>query len=46
MRKYNKMSFADLVNENKQELLNDEEAMEKIEERLDNKHNQRLIEIR
>lgn len=44
MRKMKKMSFDELVNENKKELLNDEEAIEKIEERLDNKHYQRLKE--
>lgn len=38
------MSFAELVNQNKKELLNDEEAMERIEERLDNKHYKRLKE--
>lgn len=44
MRKNKKISFDDLVNENKQELLNDEVAMEAIEERLDNKHYQRMKE--
>lgn len=44
MRKSKKISFDDLVNENKQELLEDEVAMEEIEERLDNKHYQRLKE--
>ncbi|WNF35190.1 FbpB family small basic protein [Bacillaceae bacterium IKA-2] len=44
MRKNKKTSFDDLVDENRQELLNDEIAMEKIEERLDNKHYQRLKE--
>lgn len=42
MRKSKKISFEDLVNQNKKELLNNVEAMEKIEERLDNKHFQRL----
>lgn len=44
MRKYKKMSFSDLVNENKRELLNDEEQLEKIDERLDERHHQRLKE--
>lgn len=44
MRKNIKTSFADLVNENRQELLNDEIAMEEIEDRLDNKHFKRLKE--
>ncbi|WP_084034658.1 MULTISPECIES: FbpB family small basic protein [Anaerobacillus] len=44
MRKFRKMSFDELVSKNKKELLNDEEAIEKIEERLDNKHYQRLKE--
>ncbi|MCT8137909.1 FbpB family small basic protein [Anaerobacillus sp. CMMVII] len=45
MRKIKKMSFDDLVNQNKKELLNDEEALEKIEERLDNKHYERLKKV-
>ncbi|QOY34799.1 FbpB family small basic protein [Anaerobacillus isosaccharinicus] len=44
MRKMKKISFDDLVKQNKKELLNDEEAMEQIEERLDNKHYERLKE--
>jgi hypothetical protein len=44
MRKMKKMSFDDLVNQNKKELLNDEKTMEKIEERLENKHYERLKE--
>jgi hypothetical protein len=44
MRKMKKLSFDDLVNQNKKELLRDEEAMEKIEERLDKKHFERLKE--
>ncbi|MBU8907425.1 FbpB family small basic protein [Desertibacillus haloalkaliphilus] len=35
MRRVKKLSFAELVNENKQQLLNDREAIEKIEERLE-----------
>ncbi|MGN7299106.1 FbpB family small basic protein [Ferdinandcohnia sp. SAFN-114] len=37
MRKVIKISFADLVNENKEELLKDQKAMDRIEERLDQK---------
>lgn len=44
MRKNKKMSFNDLVKENKKELLNDHEALGRIEERLDEKHNNRLKE--
>ncbi|CAH0346005.1 FbpB family small basic protein [Bacillus sp. CECT 9360] len=36
--KKRKRSFEDLVNENKQELLKDVKLMEKIEERLENRH--------
>lgn len=44
MRKNKKMTFDDLVNENKRLLLNDEEALEKIEERLAERHHQKLKE--
>jgi hypothetical protein len=37
MRKPRKRSFAELVSENKLQLLRDREAMEKIEERLEQK---------
>ncbi|MFS0863853.1 FbpB family small basic protein [Fredinandcohnia sp. 179-A 10B2 NHS] len=37
MRKVRKASFADLVNENKQQLLKDQEAMDRIEARLEQK---------
>lgn len=37
MRRQRKLSFAELVLENKQQLLKDEEALEKIEEKLENK---------
>ncbi|EIJ77984.1 hypothetical protein PB1_10459 [Bacillus methanolicus PB1] len=37
MRKPRKRSFAELVSENKQQLLNDRDALEKIEERLEQK---------
>ncbi|PLT32507.1 FbpB family small basic protein [Bacillus sp. V5-8f] len=36
--KRKKRSFEDLVNENKQELLKDMKLMEKLEERLENRH--------
>ena len=42
MRRNKKKSFTELMNENKQELLQDAEAIREIEERLDNKHYQRL----
>lgn len=35
MRKFRKRSFQELVFENKQQLLNDREALEKIEDRLE-----------
>lgn len=35
MRKFKKRSFKDLVLENKRALLNDQEALERIEERLE-----------
>ncbi|WP_324255048.1 FbpB family small basic protein [Bacillus sp. REN16] len=37
LRKIIKISFADLVKENKKELLKDQKAMDRIEERLDQK---------
>ncbi|WP_059170647.1 FbpB family small basic protein [Bacillus sp. FJAT-27445] len=37
MRKPRKRSFAELVNENKNQILKDEAAMEKIERRLEAK---------
>lgn len=37
MRKIRKRSFDELVLENKRQLLQDQEALEKIEERLDEK---------
>jgi Fur-regulated basic protein B len=38
MTKRTKLSFAELVKENKLQLLRDQAAMEKIEERLEKKH--------
>lgn len=38
MRKPRKRSFSELVNENKLQLMRDQEAIEKIEERLEKKH--------
>lgn len=38
MRKPRKRSFTELVNENKLQLLRDQSAIEKIEERLEKKH--------
>ncbi|MGM7701301.1 FbpB family small basic protein [Pseudalkalibacillus sp. Hm43] len=38
MRKSKKRSFKDLVLENKRELLKDQEAMEQLEIRLENRH--------
>ncbi|AIE59930.1 FbpB family small basic protein [Bacillus methanolicus] len=37
MRKPRKRTFKELVSENKQQLLNDRDALEKIEERLEQK---------
>jgi hypothetical protein len=38
MRKFKKRSFQELVLENKKQLLSDREALEKIENRLEQKH--------
>jgi hypothetical protein len=38
MRKPRKRSFSELVNENKLQLLKDQSAIEKIEERIEQKH--------
>jgi len=35
LRKIRKLSFSELVEKNKQQILNDEEALERIEERLE-----------
>jgi len=37
LRKVKKLSFEELVLENKKQLLNDQEALKKIEERLEQK---------
>ncbi|WP_108669278.1 FbpB family small basic protein [Peribacillus acanthi] len=41
MKRKRKRSFEELVMENKRELLNDEKAMEKIEDRLEQRHLQK-----
>lgn len=41
MRRLGKMSFSDLVQANKQALLKDSKALEKIEDRLEEKHMRR-----
>ncbi|MBS4194108.1 FbpB family small basic protein [Lederbergia citri] len=41
MRRRGKKTFLDLVQENKQALLNDSKALETIENRLDEKHMRR-----
>ncbi|MCJ8006386.1 FbpB family small basic protein [Lederbergia wuyishanensis] len=41
MRRRGKKTFLDLVQENKQALLNDSKALERIESRLDEKHMRR-----
>ncbi|MBS4207418.1 FbpB family small basic protein [Bacillus sp. FJAT-50079] len=38
MRRPGRKSFSELIQENKQALLNDAEAMERIEEKLEEKH--------
>jgi Fur-regulated basic protein B len=38
MRKNRKMSFRELVNENKRQLLKDESYLEQLEKKLDEKH--------
>ncbi|QHT46469.1 FbpB family small basic protein [Bacillus sp. SB49] len=38
----NRISFEDLVDRNKQQLLKDEDALEKIENKIDEKHAKRL----
>ncbi|WP_084405687.1 FbpB family small basic protein [Alteribacter aurantiacus] len=42
MKKTKKRRFEDLIHENKQALLNDPKEMERIELRLDKKHQDRL----
>ncbi|MFZ3587794.1 FbpB family small basic protein [Bacillus sp. DJP31] len=37
MRKFKRRSFQELVQENKKQLLNDREALERIEDRLEQK---------
>lgn len=43
MKQYKKRSFKDLVLENKRQLLNDKKALEKIEDRLDKRAQDRLF---
>ncbi|PLT29341.1 FbpB family small basic protein [Peribacillus deserti] len=38
MKKRRKLSFEELVKENKRELLKDDKAMERIEQRLESRH--------
>ncbi|MED1562792.1 acid-soluble spore protein N [Alkalihalobacillus alcalophilus ATCC 27647 = CGMCC 1.3604] len=38
MRKVRKLSFEELVRENKEEILNDEQRMEQLEERWEKRH--------
>ncbi|WP_017727464.1 FbpB family small basic protein [Halalkalibacterium ligniniphilum] len=38
MRRVRKLSFAELVNENKERLLNDKEALERLEDRWEARH--------
>ncbi|MGP4062233.1 FbpB family small basic protein [Halobacillus sp. H74] len=38
----NRISFEDLVDRNKQQLLQDQEAIEKIEQEIDEKHSKRI----
>lgn len=42
MRRVKKMSFNELVNENKKLLMNDKEAIEKIEERVEERRVSKL----
>lgn len=41
--KFIKKSFKELLNENKQELLNDKQALEKIEIRIEKRHEQKKL---
>ncbi|MBP1913540.1 FbpB family small basic protein [Lederbergia galactosidilytica] len=41
MRKMHRKTFLDLVQENKQALINDSKALEKIETKLEEKHTKR-----
>ncbi|WP_138415139.1 FbpB family small basic protein [Aquibacillus sediminis] len=41
-----KLSFEELVNQNKQELLSDHQAMTKIEEQLEKRHEQLTKKIK
>ncbi|HHY73342.1 MAG TPA: FbpB family small basic protein [Bacillus bacterium] len=43
MKKFKKRSFKELVNENKMQLLNDQEALNKIEERLEQRAQAKLM---
>ncbi|WP_458413163.1 FbpB family small basic protein [Schinkia sp. CFF1] len=43
MRKFKKRSFKELVTENKRQLLNDQEALSKIEERLEQRAQAKLM---
>ncbi|WP_170007246.1 FbpB family small basic protein [Bacillus fonticola] len=43
MRRTQKRTFAELVSENKQELLKDSEAIQRIEERLEEKYAMKAV---
>ncbi|WP_226578204.1 FbpB family small basic protein [Halobacillus litoralis] len=42
MRSIHRISFEDLVDRNKEQLLQDQEAIEKIERQIDEKHTKRI----
>jgi len=43
MRRINKLNFEELVEKNKEELINDKKAMEKLKEKLDEKIEERMF---
>ncbi|NSL51065.1 FbpB family small basic protein [Calidifontibacillus erzurumensis] len=45
MRKFKKRSFKELVLENKRQLLNDQEALARIEEKLEKRAQAKLMEM-
>ncbi|QPC46464.1 FbpB family small basic protein [Mangrovibacillus cuniculi] len=42
MKRIRKRSFADLVKENRQALLRDAQAMERLEDRIDSRHQAKI----
>ena len=43
MRRINRLSYKELLEKNKEELMNDQKAMDKLKEKLDDKIEEKLV---